>query len=320
MPSEQPPQNNTISATVQQPANTGGVRALLGLPPRTGGTLSTSTLTAPSGVDRYRQLLLPEPEENDPWVSETLHDERFFEGADGAVADLSGPLTKGIEAPERDPQGNILHPPLRNAALHLVTMQENLMDAPTEPPAEQREQTSLVIPGVSTQRTEFLALTQAAGAPTSSVKREPQKTISNQGKPPTALGSLPHAPEVTTLDVELLTRLEQLATEQRRIRPIASALRSSNPVEQMGVPNGERGDTHVARRLTQLQRTVSELAETVSAQAAHMRDESQAHSRDRKTPPMQPMVIIKRSEASSTTTRAFWERSRLSRAHLRTGR
>ena len=95
--------------------------------------------------------------------------------------------------------------------------------------------------------------------------------------------------------------------------------RSPSPVEQMGVPNGEHGDTDVARRLAHLQRTVNELAATVAAQAVHIRDERQAQGRERMTPP-QRTVVVQRVDASSTTPRAFWERSRLGRLHLRTGR
>ena len=144
-------------------------------------------------------------------------------------------------------------------------------------------------------------------------------------EPRNAPVSLPHAPETTTLDVELLTRLEQLVTEGVKarngseVRPIVSAPLSSSPVEPIGVQHREHSGTDLAQRLAQLQRTVRELAATVS-QAERDRHASQAHSRERKTPPLQPMVIIKRAEAPSTTTRALWERSRLSRLHLRTGR
>src|SRR5262249_50285713 len=137
--------------------------------------------------------------------------------------------------------------------------------------------------------------------------------------------SLPHTRETAILDSEFLSRLEHFVTEgakaqhspetQRR----SVAARSPSPVEQMGVPNGERGNTDVARRLTHLQRTVNELAATVSAQAAHMRDESQVQGRARLTP-SQRTVIVQRGDASSTTPRAFWERSRLGRLHLRIGR
>jgi hypothetical protein len=88
----------------------------------------------------------------------------------------------------------------------------------------------------------------------------------------------------------------------------------------MGMQNGEPGGQDLARRFEQLQRAVRELAATVSSQATRHRDDSQAQRRERQTPPPQRPVIIKRSDASSTTPRAFWERSRLGRFYLKTGR
>ena len=208
-------------------------------------------------------------------------------------------------------------------------MQENAADArstPTEPSAEQREQTRLVIPGVSTHRTDFPALSETADTPTISVEGEPRDAIPQQAAPLNAPVSLPHARAMTTSDVELLTRLEQLVTEGARTQPSSEARsRSSAPLspsllEQMGMQNGERGGQDLAQRFEHLQRTVRDLAATVSSQAARSRDESQLQSRDQKKTPPQRMVIIKRSDASSTTPRAFWERSRLGRFYLKTGR
>ena len=88
----------------------------------------------------------------------------------------------------------------------------------------------------------------------------------------------------------------------------------------MGLPNAERGSQDWAQRFEQLQRTVRELAATVSSQAARQRDESQAQRHERTTSPTQRVVVIKRSDESSTTPRAFWERSRLGRFYLKTGR
>ena len=56
-------------------------------------------------------------------------------------------------------------------------------------------------------------------------------------------------------DVEFLSRLEQLVTEgakaqqgpETQRRPVAA--RSPSPVEQMGVPNGERGDADAGSAL-----------------------------------------------------------------------
>ena len=95
-------------------------------------------------------------------------------------------------------------------------MQRMRAQRPRQPSAEQREQTRLVIPGVSTHRTAFPALSQTADTPTISVEGEPQDAIPQQAAPLNAPVSLPHAREMTTSDVELLTRLEQLVTEGAR--------------------------------------------------------------------------------------------------------
>ena len=127
-------------------------------------------------------------------------------------------------------------------------------------------------------------------------------------------------------DIEFLSRLEHLVGEDTRaqhsveVQHRSVALRSPNPIEQMRVPNGERGGYDLVQRFEHLQRTVRDLAATVSSQAARNREVSQFQSRDQKRTPLQRMVIIKRSEASLTTPRAFWERSRLGRFYFRTGR
>jgi hypothetical protein len=137
--------------------------------------------------------------------------------------------------------------------------------------------------------------------------------------------SLPHPRETATIDGEFLSRLEHLVIEGAKARNDSETQRRSvmalspSLVEQMGISNGQQGDTDVAGRLAQLQRVVGDLAATVSSQAAQMRDERQAQQRERKTPP-ERMVVVQRVAASSTTPRAFWERSRLGRFYLKTGR
>jgi hypothetical protein len=192
-------------------------------------------------------------------------------------------------------------------------------------PAEQREHRSFVIPGVSTHRTEFAALSHTSDTAQVTQPAEVPEPSRDKAAPPHAPVSLPQPREKTRFDSEFLSRLEHLVNDDAKARHSAEAQRpalvsrSPSPVEQMGVANGERGDTDVARRLTQLQRTVNELAATVSAQAAHMRDERQAQEREQKRPP-QRVVVVQRRDASPTTPGAFWERSRLGRLHLRTGR
>ncbi|NOT56611.1 MAG: hypothetical protein HOP18_18590 [Deltaproteobacteria bacterium] len=335
MPSEHPPSNNTSATgtrpteTAQPPATKGGVRALLGLPLRDSGVPSTVALTTPSAGHRYRQSLLPTPEE-DEWSGDTADNEGFIEEVSRGVANVSGRPPHGIDAYEGEAPGSISRPRLRDGAPTLLSRQENTASAATTataPSAAQREQTSFVIPGISTERTEFAALSHTSDTAKVTQQEESQEPSADKMAPRHALASLPHARETAIFDSEFLSKLEKfehLVTEGAKARhgPEARRLsvtaRSPSLVERMGGPNGARDETDVARRLTQLQRTVGELAATIAAQAAHLRDESHAQGRQRKTPP-QRMVVVQRTDASSTT-RAFWERSRLSRAHLRTGR
>jgi hypothetical protein len=294
MPSEQSPPNNSSPARnrssekAQHSPITGGVRGLLGLPMRANGVLSTTPLTAPPRGHHYGQPPLPASEENDEGFRDGAQDEGLSEegGSTGA-----------------DPQSNFPHALRHHGTALPRAVPENPADTrstATTRPAEQREQTSFVIPGVSTRRTAFAALSHTSDTTKVTQQEEPRETSPDKVAPLHASVLLPHPRESETQHTSVMTR-------------------SPRPVEPMGIANGERGDTDVARRLTQLQRTVNELAATVSAQAAQMRDERQAQERERQTPP-QRMVVVQRGAASSTTPRAFWERSRLGRLHLRIGR
>ncbi len=280
---------------------------LLGLPFGDSRALSTVVLTAPLGRHRYRQSPLPVPDESDESFVETSPDEGVIEEARGAVADFPERLERSVVY-ETDTPKNFLRAPLRHGAPSSRAMRENAADARsklTQPSAEHLEQTRLVIPGVSTHRTAFPTLSQTADTQTISAEREPQDAIPQQAAPLNARVSLPRARELTRPDVELLTRLEQLVTED---------------VRGQGMQHGERAAQDLTQRFEHLQRTVRDLAATVSSQAARSRDESQLQSRDQKRTPLQRMVIIKRSDGPPTTPRAFWERSRLGRFYLKTGR
>jgi hypothetical protein len=191
---------------------------------------------------------------------------------------------------------------------------------------EHREHTSFVIPGISTHRTKFAALSHTSATTKVNQPEESQEPGPDKMAPVHAPVSIPHPPGTAMFDGQFLSRLEHLVVEGAKARNDSETQRRSvmalspSLVEQMGVSNGEQRDTDVARRLAQLQRVVSDLAATVSSQAARSRDESQLQSRDQERTPLQRMVIIKRSDVLSTTPRAFWERSRLGRFYLRTGR
>lgn len=318
MPSEQSHPSNASPARKgateksQHPPIIGGVRGLLGLPMRESGVLSTAPLTAPPRGHHYGQPPLPASTENDESFREVALDEGLIE--EGGI-------------PDTDAQSEFPRLLLRDGVAFPRAIPENPADTRSMPSAiseEQRAHTSLVIPGVSTHRTAFVALSHTSDTTQVTQPEASQEPRPDQAAPLHAPVSLPHRHETAMPDSEFLSRLAHFVTDgakaqhspETQRRPVAA--RSPSPVEQMGVPNGERGDAEVARQLTQLQRTVSELAATVSAQAAHMRDESQAQGRERKTP--QRMVVVQRGDASSTTPHAFWERSRLGRVHLRTGR
>jgi hypothetical protein len=300
---------------------------LLGLPFSDSDALSTVALTAPPGRHRYGQSPLLAPQESDERFGETSPDKGVTEEAMGAVADFPERRSRSLVY-ETDTPRDFTRAPLRDGAPFLRAL-ENAAEARstlTQPSAEQREQTRLVIPGVSTHRTAFPTLSETADTPTIGVEGEPRDSIPRQAPPLNAPVSLPRAREMTTSDVELLTRLEQLVTEGARtqqsseVRSRSSASLSPSLLDRMDMQNGERGGQDLAQRFEHLQRTVRDLAATVSSQAARSRDESQLQSRDQKRTPLQRMVIIKRSEGPPTTPRAFWERSRLGRFYLKTGR
>ena len=320
MPSEQSPSSNarpTRAGSTEKglhPNSTGGVRRLLGLPMRESGVLSASILTAPPHVHHYGQWPSLSTEENNESFRKVALDEELIE--EGAIASA-------------DPQSDSSRSLLRDSALLPRAVPENAADTlstTTKMPAEQREQTSFLIPGVSTKRTEFATLSQSSDTAKVTKQKESQATSADTVAPLHTPVSLPHRRAMAMFDIEFLSRLEHLVTEGKTAEHSVEAQhesvvpRSPNPIEQMGGPNGERGGQDLAQRVEQLQRRVRDLAATVSSQAARNREESQSQRHERMTSAPQRMVIIKRSEASLTTPRAFWERSRLGRLHLRTGR
>lgn len=319
MPSEQSPPSsasparNGSSEKDQRPPITGGVRGLLGLPRRASGVRSTAPVTAPPRGHHYGQPPLFASGESDESVRAGALDEGLSEEGGSVGADSHSNFPRSL------PYGGALLP--KTTPEHPAERRSTTTTMSAEP----REQTSFVIPGVSTQRTAFAALSHTADTAQVTQQAEALETSPDKVAPLHAPVLLPHTRDAAMFDSEFLSRIEHRVTEGAPAQHSSEAQRPSvvsrspSPVEQMGVPHGERGDTDVARRLTQLQRTVSALVATVSAQAAHMQDESQAQGRERKTPP-QRMVVVQRVDTSSTTPRAFWERSRLGRFHLRTGR
>src|SRR4249919_2720393 len=150
MPSEQSPPSNarpTRTGSTEKglhPSSTGGVRGLLGLPMRESGLQPTASLTAPRG-HHSGQPPLPASGENDESLREIARDEELIEAGGSAGTD-----------PESDFSGSLPH----DVASAPSAIPENPADprsTPSAMSAEHREQTSFLIPGVSTQRTEFAA-------------------------------------------------------------------------------------------------------------------------------------------------------------------
>lgn len=312
IPSGSIPVRNGSSENGQYPSIAGGVRRLLGLPRGECGAVSAAVLTAPPRGHHYGGAPWPAREENEESFREITEDEELIEagGCADPQSDFSRPLPRDDASSPRIIPGN----PAGQRSPSLAI-------------GEHRERTSFVVPGVSTNRTEFRALSHTSDTTTITQAEQSQELGPDKMAPVHALASLPRPPETAMFDSELLSRLERLFSagakpridsETRRGSSIALSLASSL-VEQKGVTNGEQGDTDVARSLARLQRVVSELSATVSSQVARNRNESQAQQREPKTPPLQRTVIIKRSEAS-TVPRAFWERSRLGRFYLKTRR
>ena len=193
---------------------------------------------------------------------------------------------------------------------------------PTEPSAEHREQTT---PGYSrsldTQNCVSGFIPDTRTLRRISWRENRGNAIPQQAAPLNAPVSLPHrARRQCQKRVLPGSNISLLRAQTRRRAQLRHGARSPSPAEHMGVQNGERGGQDCGPATSNIcNARCSDLAATVSSQAAHMRDESQAHRRERKTPP-QRVVVVQRVDASSTTPRAFWERSRLGRLHLKTGR
>ncbi len=166
-------------------------------------------------------------------------------------------------------------------------------------PARERGQTNFTIPGVSTQRTPFAALSNEPETPKVTQQEESQERRPDKLAPLHTPIALPHTRALAMFDVESLSRLGHLVTDgaweqpSAEVRHTSAAARSPNPVEPMGVPNRERGGQELIQRFEHLQRTVQDLAAAVSAQAARISDDGQTQRYERSMAAPQRMVIIK---------------------------
>lgn len=309
----------------QPPHNTSGVRNLLGLPTRDSTLPATAPLAAPPSGHHYGQPPLPASMASDEGFSESLPVDEFLAEVNDTVADFLGHPTRPRNVDVTSSQSVKSQSLVSDSATHHGARQERDPSAtstlPTSVPAQPQPQ-SFSIPGVSTRPTNFPALSQTVKEPVfNSLEAVPQSD--------TVLRQAQHEREKRTgsEDSSVLHKSFNVA----QARPVESETRGKltpsqppvalppSPHEHVGSQLDERGGREVLQRLAHLQRTVNELTATVASQAQRIREEEQARKHGRKTP-TQPTVIVKRVEAPSTTPRAFWERSRLSRLHLRTGR
>jgi len=313
MRSEQPPPPDPAPTRetppdAVRPPYRGGVRRLLGLPVNGIGAAAAALAASSAGRHRYEPSPLPAPDESDGGFEESVATATITGEERGSGPDI---LERARHGPteESDTVRDFPRAPRPDEAPWSAATEWHAAEGPQppQPSAGHREQTRLVIPGVSARRTVFPALSETADTPAIGLGGERRDAIPEQAAPLNSLASLPPGREMAASDVELFTRLEQLVTEGVKAKkgsqaPAVSA--SELPPEPRGELNGERSIPALAQRLDQLQRTVHRLAAAVSSQEAR-RTESQFHI----TPP----------EGPSSAPRAFWERSRLGRG-FHTGR
>src|SRR5262245_47315543 len=203
MPAEQSASSNarpTRTGSTEKglhPTSTGGVRRLLGLPMRESGVLSI--LTAPPHGHHYGQWPSLSTEETNESFREVALDEELIE--EGAIASA-------------DPQSDSPRSLLRDSALlPRAVPAADTLSTTTKMPAEQRAKTSFLIPGVSTQRTEFVTLSQSSDTAKVTKQKESQATSADTVAPLHTPVSLPHRRAMAMFDIEFLSSLEHLVTE-----------------------------------------------------------------------------------------------------------
>lgn len=133
--------------------------------------------------------------------------------------------------------------------------------------------------------------------------------------------------EAVKSDVKTAIKHE-LSSQRKESLPVGPEERSKfRPRQAPGASASQYVDTDTinqsnrdaAERIEQLRRTVQELTSKVSTLQARTNNETkQQQPEQTPPPPTQPVVIIKRASNQARTPCAFWERSYLSRFHLRT--
>ena len=322
------------------------VRVLLGLPvDKEGNRPTTGKLTLPAGL-RYGQSPLPEwdntesrqerREEQDNW------DEWPGEEIDNQGSAALDQPVRPISQRQTSRAGALFSSVTSQSTPASASQPPDHLPTPTAP--ARLERTHLEMPGVSTRRQDFPALSQPDTTGTTSpdgADRTEASGLERYGRPaPSASSAL--GPK--TLDADLLDRLERLvadteadhsaevgttsvsdrtaprhgsATDGPQVGRRSSA--SHSPVEQTNVQRLDRANQALAAQLEQLRRMVGELAKKSAPQPAQQPAPPQPRERPA-SQPAQRTVIVKHPPPLSRTPRAFWERRYLSRASLRSMR
>lgn len=316
------------------------VRVLLGMPVNEGSDRPVVARSTPTA--RFTFSLLADLDER---VREARLDEELIEEMDSGSADATDPTPHGATEPQASSPKRSLHE-LVSAS---TSSQNNEKSSSVGSDLQQttpRERTSIEIPGVSTRKHDVPVSSPPEDSRESVQKKTPHEESGEPLQPVTASGRYPR--EADARDAELLTRLERFVAEaetirqsetqmtgepnqtapqsifsvhSREVRPLSPAFLPANLPGQRNGADLEHTNRKMAEQLRQLQRTVHELTVLVSSLSAQHTDGGQPPRREQTTlQSVHHTTIIKQSRSPFGTTRAFWERSRLSRVHLRTGR
>jgi hypothetical protein len=284
----------------------------LGLPSSADGTIAARALSAPSGAGFYSDPLLLNSEERDHSSGGTLE-------RDVVVEDLRE--TSKHNRQDGDGQWNTHDgerhrgaPPsstAANGAGHRALSADATADRNT--PA------GSVFFRASTQGSE-LRPSVARGVDVTGVSRDalpPQSTVLPTRR--SAAGEL--ADDVRDRAPLVRSQPPGLETLQQDggSAPLAWSARVSARAHETTMPETRQVESSLADQLDQLRRTVRDLEARVASRAARHHEEIQSERRGR-TSPAPRVVVVTHSDASSMAPRAFWERRRVARLSLRTGR
>ena len=311
MPSERPPvpgPGPTRESLRPLPADRGGVRSLLGLPLNDSG--AAATLSTPSGGRPHEAPPALTPGGNDGRFEDSAADDAVTDGRRGPAHDVraGGRRNRMDDTDTARPLPRTTRSQIAPGPPAIGERSAQRAQVPERPP-EDGEKTRLVIPGVSVRKTVFPALSATAQPPATGTETVRLEAGPERASPLHSQASRSHGRETTTVsDVDLSTRLEQIAAERAKAQKHSPTrtVPAAEPLHGRPEPMEETTGDSVVRALTQrlerLQRTVDGVAATVSSQEARHRAEAR--------------VQLTRSPEPPGAPRAFWERCRLGRGVL----